>query len=61
MRSLLIVAASMLAATIAHAQTADDGVAGHFQLRLRGVAVLPDASATIKIGGCRHRRQDRRH
>ena len=31
---------------------ADDGdVAGHFQVRLRGLAVLPDASADIKIGG----------
>lgn len=29
----------------------DSAVAGHFQLRLRGVAVLPDPSATITISG----------
>jgi outer membrane protein len=55
MRSLLAAAAFVLAASSAQAQaapqTADDGVAGHFQLRLRGVAVLPDATATIKVGG----------
>lgn len=55
MRTLLAAAALVLAATAAQAQTvldgANDSVAGHFQVRLRGVAVLPDASATIKIGG----------
>jgi outer membrane protein len=43
-----------IAATAAQAQTAqapDDGVAGHYQVRLRGIAVLPDASATIKVAG----------
>jgi outer membrane protein len=33
------------------AALADDGVAGSFQARLRGVAVLPDPSATITIAG----------
>lgn len=27
------------------------GVAGHFQVRLRGLGVLPDPSATIRVGG----------
>jgi hypothetical protein len=27
------------------------GTAGHFQARLRGLAVVPDASATITIAG----------
>ena len=54
MRTFIATAALVLAATAAQAQAApvaDDDVAGHFQLRLRGLAVLPDASATIKIGG----------
>ena len=55
MRSFLVAAACVLAATAVQAQTVspptDDGVAGHFQIRLRGLAVLPDASATIRVGG----------
>jgi len=53
MRSFLAAAAVVVAATAAQAQTspADDSVAGHYQVRLRGLAVLPDASATIKISG----------
>jgi len=37
----------------APAASADDsnGVAGHFQIRLRGLAVLPDASAKVTVGG----------
>lgn len=30
---------------------ADDGVAGHFQVRLRGAAVVPDSSVGITVGG----------
>jgi outer membrane protein len=33
------------------AQDASNSPAGHFQLRLRGAAVLPDPSATIMISG----------
>lgn len=55
MRSLVPAMAFALAAAAANAQalpqSADDGVAGRFQLRLRGVAVLPDASAEIEVGG----------
>lgn len=35
----------------ADAQTESSGVAGTFQVRLRGVAVVPDPSATIIISG----------
>ncbi len=31
--------------------SASDGLAGHFQVRLRGLAVLPDASAKVTVGG----------
>ena len=51
MRSLFAAAALMIVATAAQAQTSEQSVAGHFQVRLRGIAVLPDASATIKVGG----------
>ena len=39
------------AAFSAGAQTDSSGVAGSFQVRLRGVAVIPDPSATITISG----------
>jgi outer membrane protein len=55
MRSIFVAATLLLTSIAAQAQSvptsADDGVAGHFQLRLRGVAVMPDASATIRVGG----------
>ena len=49
----IFAAAALLASvsTVALAQETGSGVAGHFQVRLRGVAVLPDASATVKVGG----------
>jgi outer membrane protein len=40
-----------LASTAALAQADSSDLAGHFQVRLRGLAVLPDASATVKVGG----------
>lgn len=40
-----------LAAPAALADDTDTGAAGHFQIRLRGVAVLPDASATVYVAG----------
>lgn len=46
--ALLITAISM---PVAFAQTDDSGVAGHFQVRLRGVAVLPDAGGSAALGG----------
>ena len=51
-----VAAIAVLAAMISGAAQAEDalptvGTAGHFQARLRGAAVLPDASATIAIGG----------
>ncbi len=39
------------AAAPAHADDDQTGVAGHFQVRLRGVAVLPDASAKVFVNG----------
>jgi outer membrane protein len=33
------------------AQTDDSGVAGHIQLRVRGVAVVPEASGSVSIAG----------
>jgi outer membrane protein len=39
------------AAAQTSAAPADGDLAGHFQVRLRGVAVLPDPSATITISG----------
>ncbi len=48
-----ILALAMLLAggAAASAQEVSLGTAGHFQARLRGAAVVPDASATITIGG----------
>jgi len=43
--------ALMLMAASAQAEETPTGVAGHFQARLRGAAVLPDPSATITISG----------
>jgi outer membrane protein len=54
MKILKVFAAAVLlasASTAVLAQDDTDGVAGHWQVRLRGVAVLPDASATVKVGG----------
>ena len=51
--SRILAAAILLASTstLALAQDDSSGTAGHFQVRLRGLAVLPDASATVKVGG----------
>ncbi len=57
MRKLSVLAAALLlAAAPISSASADDtdsanGVAGHFQVRLRGLAVIPDASAKISVGG----------
>ncbi|MEJ0026609.1 MAG: OmpW family outer membrane protein [Rhizomicrobium sp.] len=54
MRITLRLAAALLAcaAAVSPALADDDlGVAGHFQVRLRGLAVLPDASAKVTVGG----------
>ena len=55
MRITLGLAAALLACTSALSPAlADDtdlGVAGHFQVRLRGLAVIPDASAKVTVGG----------
>jgi outer membrane protein len=57
MRLIPILAAAFLAvAAAAPAQadstdTGDTGVAGHFQIRLRGIAVVPDASAKVFVSG----------
>jgi len=47
------VAALLLGAAFASSALADDtgDVAGHFQLRLRGIAILPDTSGKVKAGG----------
>ena len=42
---------SVAVAPIALADNAGTGVAGHWQFRLRGVAVIPDASGTVKVAG----------
>lgn len=49
-----ILAAAILLGSVSGAALAQEdtsGVAGHFQIRLRGLAVLPAASATVKVGG----------
>jgi outer membrane protein len=56
MRKFSMLAAALLlsAAPFASASADDaksDGVAGHFQVRLRGLAIVPDASANITVGG----------
>lgn len=55
MRIKLGLAAALMACaalvTPAAADDTDLGVAGHFQVRLRGLAVLPDASAKVTVGG----------
>lgn len=51
--SSLAAAILFSAATFASPVMADDsnGLAGHYQIRLRGLAVLPDASATVTVSG----------
>lgn len=49
--ALAILTASGAAAFAEDAPAVSLGTAGHFQARLRGAAVVPDASATITIGG----------
>lgn len=52
MKVIYAMAAFLLMAGSAQAQEAPDGgVAGHFQVRLRGAAVVPDPSATITVSG----------
>ena len=48
--AILLCSAAMLSASSASAEDSN-GVAGHYQIRLRGLAVLPDASATVTVGG----------
>jgi len=48
--AFILCSAAALYASSALAED-QDGVAGHFQIRLRGLAVLPDASATVTVGG----------
>ena len=55
MKSITLIAAALLlsAAPLATA-VADDstgGVAGHYQIRLRGLGVIPDASGVTYVGG----------
>lgn len=46
--------ASAIAAPLAYADDSQtDGVAGHFQLRLRALGVLPDAGGTVTVSGVR--------
>jgi outer membrane protein len=54
MRVIYVTAAFLLMAGAGQAQetpVTSTGVAGHFQVRLRGAAVVPDPSATITIAG----------
>ncbi len=56
MRITLGLAAALLAcaAAVSPALADDDtdlGVAGHFLIRVRGLAVIPDASAKVTVGG----------
>ena len=48
--AFILCSAAALGASSALAEESD-GVAGHYQIRLRGLAVLPDASATVTVGG----------
>lgn len=51
MKIVAAVAALVLASGAANADEMPGGTAGHFQARLRGALVAPDASATITIAG----------
>ncbi|MBL6852442.1 MAG: OmpW family protein [Alphaproteobacteria bacterium] len=54
MRISTVVAAALLLSAAGLASSpacADDGLAGHYQIRLRGLAVIPDASATVTVSG----------
>jgi len=54
MKAIALTAAFLLTAGLAQAQeapTSPADIAGHFQARLRGAAVVPDPSATITISG----------
>jgi outer membrane protein len=54
MRCLPILAAALLLGAATVPAAADDdstGLAGHYQIRLRGLAVVPDASASVTVGG----------
>lgn len=54
MRASAFVAALLMgAAFLSSPAFADDdtGLAGHFQVRLRGLAVIPDAHATVTVSG----------
>ncbi|HYS46973.1 MAG TPA: OmpW family outer membrane protein [Rhizomicrobium sp.] len=51
MKVVGLAAALLLLGGAAYGQTAPGGAAGHFQARLRGIAVLPDPSADIAVSG----------
>ena len=53
MKKIILAAALAIGAGAAHADDAvpADSVAGHFQVRVRGVTVTPDASANILVSG----------
>jgi outer membrane protein len=57
MRTIRIFSAALLAGMLAaggsfaQSETASSDVAGHFQVRLRGLAVLPDAGGTVTVAG----------
>ena len=51
MKSLKVLSCLLLLTGAAQAQEVSNGVAGHFQARLRAAAVVPDPSATITISG----------
>jgi outer membrane protein len=54
LKNFICVLAGLLAvAGAAQAQDTSSSIAGGFQVRLRGAAVLPDPSATITISGAR--------
>ena len=46
----MLLMSAVIAAAPAYADDTD-GPAGHFQVRLRGLAIVPDASATVKVSG----------
>ncbi len=46
-----VLAALLLSASSTAALADDSGVAGHFQVRLRGLAVVPDSHVSLSIGG----------
>ncbi|HTW34185.1 MAG TPA: OmpW family outer membrane protein, partial [Rhizomicrobium sp.] len=47
----LLLGAVSLTPAVAQTDTTDTDVAGHFQFRMRGVAVIPEASGTITVAG----------